>query len=234
MATGHDSGTNPETLIGYHASVKGPFLLSRGGPLRIGPSAGVAMVAGRSRDPSKLSTNPKQIRTRMRRRGVKMDEDIRLYMEHAYHKPIEEWDLEELARGRVRDKNGEFRGRAPSWVTPEIMKEAKRRLLLETYGKLAGHIDQAVLTMGNLLVSEDTDDNGKPLVDARTKFAAAAFIIEHTIGKPKAVIEHTADENVRGAIAAAIILDDGMPQDEPLVIEGEVVEEEEFDDADSE
>lgn len=178
-----------------------------------------------ARDPSKLSTNPKQIRTRMRRRGLDLDRDAELYAIHGYKKPIHEWDLEELARGRVRDKNGEFRGRAPSWITPVIMKEAKRRLLAETYGKLAGHIDQAVVTMGNLLTSEEVDENGKPLVDSKTKFAAAAFIIEHTIGKPKAVVEIDATEDTKNALAAAIVLDDGQPQDHE-VIDGEFTEEE--------
>lgn len=195
---------------------------------------GKTMVAGRATDPSKLSTNPKQIRTRLRRRAANLAQDVELYAKYGYKKPVHEWDLEELARGRVRDKNGKFTGRGPSWITPEIMKEAKRRLLAETYGKLAGHIDQAVITMGKLLVSEETDDNGKPLVDAKTKFAAAAFIIEHTIGKPKAVIEIDATEETKSVLASAIILDDGQPQD---VIDAEFTvdgEEEEYDDDESE
>lgn len=185
-------------------------------------------TGGRPKDASKLSTNPAQIRNRLRRKSKKYTEDIELYSQHAYGKPVQDWDLEELARGKIRNKNGGFTGGRPKWITPAIQSEAKRRLLDETYGLLAGHVDQAVKTMGNLLTSDETDDNGKPLVDARTKFAAAAFIIEHMIGKPKALVEISATEDTRNAIAAAIVLDDGLPQElTHRVIEGSIAEDDE-------
>lgn len=190
-------------------------------------------VGGRPKDSSKLSRNPAQIRNRLRRKQKTNSEDFQMYTELVWKKPIEEWDNEELARGRPRDKNGKFVGKSPSWATPAIAAEAKRRLMTHTFGKLAGHIDQAVVVIGNLLVSEEVDDKGRPIVDAKTKLAAATFIIEHTLGKPKALIELTENETTKTAIAAAIVLEDGAPQDaQHRIIDGELAddEEEEYED----
>jgi hypothetical protein len=148
-----------------------------------------------------------------------------------YHKPISEWDMEELARGRPRNAQGSFIGRAPTWITPAIQKEAKRRLLDETFGNLAGHVDTAIKAIVQLIESEELDDKGRPIVDARTKLAAAMFVVENIIGKPKAIVEMQADDFTRQAIAAAIILDDGQEQDH-FVLEGEFTEDEEGDEDD--
>lgn len=188
------------------------------------------MVQGRPNDDSKLSQKPSQIRNRMRRKHAKFAQELELYVDTVYQKPLDEWDVEELAHGRPRDKSGKFRGRTPAWITPAVQQEAKRRLLDHTFGSMAAYIDTAIQTVHNLMKSEEVDDNGKPIVDARVKLAAATFIIEHVVGKPKAVIE-VGEDTTRQALASAIILDDGMPQGH-LVLEGEFEEmdEEESDD----
>lgn len=180
-------------------------------------------VGSRPKDESKLSRDPKQIRIRLRRaakgnakRDGRMERDI----EMLYQKPIEEWDLQELAHGRPRNAAGDFRGRTPTWVTPTIQKEAKKRLLDETLGDLAGHIGKAVKCIGDLIESDVLDENGKPIVDARTKLAASTFVIEHFTGKPKAFVEIDASDDTRAALAAAIVLEDGKDQSH-LVLEGE-------------
>lgn len=196
-------------------------------------------TGGRAKDPSKLSTKPSQIRNRLRRKGKKLEEDVRLYGEHAWGKQIEDFDLEELARGRPRAANGTFQGGRPKWLTPILQNEMKKRLMEKTYGMMAGHLEIAVKVMFELMTSEEIDLNGKPIVDARTKFAAAQFIIEHMIGKPQAMIKLETEISVaKEAIAAAIVLDDGQPQGH-LAIEGEWTEaddeeDEEDDDLDGE
>lgn len=181
---------------------------------------------GRPKDESKLSRKPEQIRNRLRR-GTAMEADIRMYAEVVWKKPIEEWDMAELAHGMPRNKSGNFQGMAPKWVTRAVQQEAKRRLLTMTMGQLAGHTDIAIRAMKNLIESTEVDDNGKPIVDARTRFAAAAFIIEHVIGKPTAIIQVDQVDETRNALAAAIVLDDGKPQGH-LQIEGSIVEEAEM------
>jgi len=177
-------------------------------------------VGGRPKDESKLSTDPKQVRIRLRRahRNPKRDGRIARDMEMLYQKPIEEWDFEELAHGRPRAADGSFRGKPPSWVTPYVHKEAKRRLLDETIGQMAGHIGKAVKLIGELIESQEIDDNGKPIVDAKTKLAAATFVIEHFLGKPKLLLEVDATDQTKQALASAIVLDDGADQSH-LVLE---------------
>jgi len=187
-------------------------------------------VRGRSNDITKLSKDPKQIRRRVRRAQGKIQADVDLYLEVRYQKPIEEWDLEELARGRPRDQNGQFRGVTPTWITPTVQKEARRRLLDHAFGTMAGHADLAIQTIANLIRSEEVDDKGKPIVDARTKLQACIFILEHLMGKPKAIVELHDTNEAKSAIAAAIVLDDGLPQDNPIVLDGTFTEEDEEDD----
>jgi hypothetical protein len=182
----------------------------------------------RPNDRESLSKNPAQIRRRMRRGGDKLSKDVEIYAKVAWNKPLEDWDFEELARGRPRDKNGGFAGRTPEWIRQTVAKESKKRLIDKTYGLLATHVDTAVQVMGNLLISEEVDDKGRPLVDAKTKYAAAAFIIEHFIGKPNALVTVDVEgDEVKQALAAAIVLDDGKPQD---VLEGEWEEVDDDDD----
>jgi hypothetical protein len=78
------------------------------------------------------------------------------------------------------------------------------------------------------MTSEEVDEKGRPIVDAGTRLRAATFIVEHVLGKPKAVVEIGGEDFTRAALASAIILDDGMPQGH-LVIEGEYEEADEED-----
>lgn len=180
-------------------------------------------VGGRPKDESKLSTKPEQIRVRLRRaaksnakRDGRMERDI----EMLYQKPVSEWDIHELSHGRPRNSHGNFKGRPPTWITPAIQKEAKRRLLDETMGDLAGHIGKAVKCIGDLIESDEVDENGKRIVDSKTKLAASTFVIEHFIGKPKQIVELDATDETKEALAAAIVLDDGEDQSH-LTLEGE-------------
>lgn len=173
--------------------------------------------------PREMVNTPKQIRNRLRRKTKKFEAELELYQDVAYGKRIEDWDLEELARGRPRTSDGHFRGPAPKWITPLVIREAKRRLLDHTYGSMAAHVDLAVQTVVKLLNSTEVDDWGRPLVDARTKLAAATFVIEHIIGKPKNTVEVDGTDTVRQFLAAALVLDDGTPAHP--VIDGQFSEE---------
>lgn len=182
-------------------------------------------MRGRSGDITKLSTDPAQIRRRIRRADGKISADVDMYLKAKYDKPIEEWDLEELARGRCRDQNGQFRGQAPKWITPVVQKEARRRLLDHAFGTMAAHADLAITTIANLIKSDEVDDKGKPLVDARTRLQACIFILEHIMGKPKALVEvNAAEDHVRSALVPAIILRDGKPKHSPVILEGQYEE----------
>lgn len=180
----------------------------------------------------KLSRDRKQVQTRIRRRAGNIERDAKIYFEDVYQKPIEEWDLAELAHGRPRNVAGHFAGRSPDWITPFVMREAKRRLMTEVYGDLAAYADQAIKVMVGLMNSRALDANGKPLVDAATRFKAAQYILDHIIGKPKAVFEVEASDQVKAFLAKALVFDDGLPAHP--VVDGQFYETNEGDGEDDE
>jgi hypothetical protein len=184
-------------------------------------------VGGRPKDESKLSRDPKQMRNRLRRgKGEALAADIQMYADEVWGgRNVQDWDIEELAFGRPRDANGQFRGMAPRWITPIVEREIKLRLHTLTRAKLSAHMDIAVKAIAKLIESDEVDEKGRPIVDARTKFAASAFVIEHIIGKPNQHIDVDAGEATKSAIASAIVLDDGLPQGHLTdVVEAEIVE----------
>lgn len=193
------------------------------------------MPIGRPADESTLSRKPSQTRRRLRRakkHADKTGDDSRLRTEIAIYeeatdgvyKPVEEWDLEELAHGRPRDKKGNLlNGPTPSWITADITREAKKRLYTQVLGKVGAQVDKAIRVVIKLMESDEVDEKGRPIVDARTQLDAAKWIVEHVVGKPTAQIEVSATDEVRAMFAKAIVLDDGRV-DSHLVVEGEVVE----------
>src|SRR4051794_20110709 len=71
------------------------------------------------------SLSPKQLRARARRlaeKGKSPANELELL-----YKPIEQWDAEELAKGRPRAVDGTFKGRPPTWVTRELYEQAMSR-----------------------------------------------------------------------------------------------------------
>lgn len=183
-------------------------------------------------DRSKLSHDPAQIRRRLRRAAGSLDGDLEEYTKATGFKPVEEWDLEELARGKPRNARGDFRGKAPTWIAPAITREAKRRLHDESFGMLAANAGKAVTVIVKLMEDRSLDDNGRPVVDARTKLEAAKFVIEHIIGKPKAVVEIDGSDRVAQFLARALVLDSGEAAHP--VIDGHLVANDEEEDDDDE
>lgn len=179
----------------------------------------------RAKDDSKLSTNPRQIRNRLRRNGGKAERDLELLQQHGGLKPLDEWDMEELARGKPRNRDGKFRGPAPIWLTPAIILEAKRRFIRQSYGELAAHATKAIKVVYDIMMNEDVDD--------RIRLDAAKFIIEHVIGKAPATVEIDVKESSREFLADILMTEDEqgnlVPAD-PHVIEGTWTEEDDDDD----
>lgn len=177
----------------------------------------------RRKPPEELCQRPDQIRRRIRRKTDKVADEVDYYIKTVYQKPIDEWDWEELARGRPRNSRGNFAGMAPKWITPLVIKEARHRLINGIYGDLGESAKYALQTLRRLVTDGQVDD--------RVALDAAKYIIDHLIGKPKAMVSVDASDNVRQFLAKAIVLDDGKPQHE--VIDGQyTTEDEETDDED--
>lgn len=108
---------------------------------------------------------------------------------NARFKPVEDWDLEELARGRPRDAKGRFRGAAPKYISREIHERSMERFKGAIKSKMQEHTVDALGTIHWILSNEDVDERGKPIIPAGAKLDAAKFLLEHTVGKPTQRVE---------------------------------------------
>jgi len=146
------------------------------------------------------SANPKQIRARARRLNGKVDEYLELL-----GKPIEEWDDEELARGRPRNKNGTFQGSSPKWVTNAVREEAQKRFGTMVKSEM-NHLTTGALEMLKTLMEDDSRDaRGRPNVSANVRVDVAKFLLEHIVGKPTQRQESDISVKLQGILGMAIV-----------------------------
>lgn len=176
------------------------------------------------RDPESLSRKPTQLRARLRRSQGKTTRDIALLAEvqGQDYKPIEEWDFEELARGKPRNKRGKFNtGQKPAWISPLVAEEIARRLR-------AGFIDEVRSTLPEVLavLKELLMDEGSP----RIQLDAAKLFLEYAIGAPEKKVSIETTSRIEHMLADVVVLDDGSPAHP--VIDGQFYDEEEDEDDD--
>lgn len=152
---------------------------------------------------------PKQIRARARRRlkrGAKNRQGAVTKEEfEALYKPIEEWDLDELARGRPRNSNGDFRGRTPGWITREVHEKAMEKFTLAIKTEMGTLTPTALKTLEWVLDNDQLDDKGKPVIPASAKNQAAMFLIEHLVGKPKQHVQQDISVKLQGILSSVMV-----------------------------
>jgi len=154
-----------------------------------------------------LRMTPKQMRDRIRRSktgGNHPDQEI-------LYKPVEEWDKEELARGRPKGKNGQFYGRPPHWVTRELHEEAISRFRQLVRDGVNANTNIAVETLRDLMTNDEVDDDGKPKVPPSVKASIATYFIDHTLGKPKQRVETDISVKLQGLLASVVITPGQLP-----------------------
>ena len=147
------------------------------------------------------SMSPKQIRARARRKGYLSSEE----MEVLYGKPIKEWDLEELARGRCKNSQGTFSGPNPSFVTREMFDEINRRYKEAVKVEMNITTVPALKVINGLLENDDVDFKGKPVVPAAVKANLAKFLLEHVVGKPTQHREEEISVKLQGLLATVMV-----------------------------
>lgn len=148
----------------------------------------------------RTSSNPKQLRARARRSQKMAAEDLAKLW-----KPIEEWDHEELARGRPRSADGSFRGKSPAWVDRAVHEEVVKKFETIVREGMNAHTLRALTVLEQILESDEHDLKGKPLVPASTKLDAAKFLIEHILGKPKQRMETDISVKLQGLLGVAMV-----------------------------
>lgn len=156
----------------------------------------------------------KQVRARTRRtiaKGKKVsDEDFEAWC----GKPIDEWDIEELARGRARDAGGGFRGMPPKYMPRAVHERIAERFKMLVRDQLNQNSVVALGVIRNLLENEDIDGKGKPLVSASTKLDAAKWLVEHVVGKPVQPTQTDVSVKLQGILGAVMVnpvLDENHP-----------------------
>jgi hypothetical protein len=153
-----------------------------------------------------LSSDPRAVRQRIRRHSRRTEADMKMLADQ--HKPLEEWDLEELARGRPRCSDGSFKGPVPKWITPVVVKESKRRLRLGALDMLGVMVGDAIRVVHEMMMNDDVDDTGRPIVDSRTRLQCAMFIIDHVVGKATVRNESEDEAAFKGMLARALVMRD--------------------------
>lgn len=132
---------------------------------------------------------PKQIRRRVRRRAARSDilttEEYRIM-----YKPVEEWDMEELARGRPRNSRGTFTGPKPKWLSTSVHESAMDRFKQIVKTEMNRQTVGALQVFEEVMSSQELDIKGRPMVPASTKLDAAKFLLEHVVGKPTQRVEN--------------------------------------------
>lgn len=175
------------------------------------------------------SSRPRAARRRLRDNVDRLEEEIAKDIEIVYQKPIEEWDWEELSRGKPRGANGNFQGDKPHWITPAIQAEARRRMRMLTEDQLMTHAMEAITVLKDLMSDNGIDDFGKPTTPGSVKLQAAQYILNHVIGTPKARVEIDNGSSPIAELMGGILVNpDGEPSH--TVIEGQVVDEDGEDD----
>jgi hypothetical protein len=176
--------------------------------------------------------DPKQIRARARRKGgmQTLTEQERKAMAG---KPVEEWDLEELARGRPRNKSGGWEGPPPKWITAEMHEKSIQLFKNMIRTDMRSHTVLAMNTLKDILENDEVDDKGRPTVPAATKVDVAKFLIEHLVGKPTQPIQADISLKLQGILGNVLVTPDQLggyqPASSHRQIEGELVVEEDDD-----
>lgn len=169
----------------------------------MGDKAGYAAELKKARDEAR-SKNPKQIRARARRKGG-LDTLTVQEKKAMLQKPMEEWDLEELAKGRPKDKNGKFTGRAPSWITRDMHEKSIDMFKDLVRQDMRSHAVVALNVIKDMLENDDEDARGKPLVPSGVKADLAKFLIEHLVGKPTQPVQADINVKLQGILGAVLV-----------------------------
>lgn len=96
---------------------------------------------------------------------------------------VEDWDDEELRRGRRRDKNGKFTGADPIMIPTAAYREIVRRSIRRAEKELATNLEAACATLVSIATSTVAED--------RDRIVAAKIVMERIMGKEPLKVDHS-------------------------------------------
>ena len=113
---------------------------------------------------------------------------------------VEDLDVEELARGRLKDSGGKFRGRPPKFLPRQIVDAMKA----EHYKRVNGILEESLCDMVKTMREIALD----PMIDPATRLKAAIYVYERFMGKTPDRVEVSRGDKV-GDVVAKIMYDIG-------------------------
>ena len=170
-----------------------------------GKTLGGKPVKERPRSADGKLLTAKQIRSRARRRANRTATLSDQELEYLYKKPIDEWDLDELAQGRPRNSKGHFKGPKPGWITSAVHEESMAKYTAAVKTSMRGTTVDALDVLQQIIRDDNVDDKGKPIVAASVKLDAAKFLIEHVIGKPTQRIENDVSVKLQSILGQVMV-----------------------------
>lgn len=105
---------------------------------------------------------------------------------------VEDLDTEELAKGRLKDKNGKFTGRPPKFL-PRQLIDAMRS---EHYKRVNGILEESLSDMVKTMraIAKDPDQDGA------TRLKAAIYVYERFMGKTPDKVEVLRGDKVQDVV----------------------------------
>jgi len=149
---------------------------------------------------------------------------------------LSDWDVDELIRGRKRDRNGHFSGRPPSVVPQKIHEELMRRTLSEVTEIIREAAVPAATKLSEMVQQEldiYQDDEGRIQQERLdpTQLRACQEVLERVLGKAKERIEISAEiKPWERAVGTVTIV--GTREDADEIIDAEIVDEEDIEEED--
>jgi hypothetical protein len=146
----------------------------------------------------------KQVRARARRRMDKADRLVK-DAEQYLRKPFEEWDDEEIARGRPRDAIGGFRGRTSRYVSREVHERAMERFKGLVRENMNHMTLDALTALRRIIGDEEEDRRGRPRVPANVKVQAATYLLDHIVGRPMQPTKSDISVKLQGILGTVMV-----------------------------
>lgn len=127
---------------------------------------------------------------------------------------IEDWDDDELRRGRRKDKNGRFTGRDPVVVPTNCYRELLRRQLRTAEVSLASNLNEAAVALAAIIKS--------PMAEDKDKINAAKILIDRVMGKAPERLQVSTDTPLfQVVLAGGIVPGAALEEDDIIDVESE-------------
>lgn len=118
--------------------------------------------------------------------------------DHPNHLSIEDLDIDELSKGRLKDKDGKFRGRPPKFLPRQIIDAMKKEHYKRVNAVLEESLSDMVKTMRSIALNPKADD--------AVRLKAAIYVYERFMGKVPDRVE-VAGESKVDALVDSILFD---------------------------